>query len=176
MRRTIRANWPLAVRLTLAITAVFALAVAILTALAVRREQESSRQQLEHQAHAVLSALAVAVADPILKRDVAALDDYVAGVADEATVLNARIYDGEGRITADAIDDTLVFQHLVDPFAQRVLASPEPLYEWQPDRLVAGQSITVGRQMVGAVSVEISTAPLDAAVAALRNQIGRAHV
>jgi GAF domain-containing protein/HAMP domain-containing protein len=94
----------------------------------------------------------------------------VAGVAEEATVLNARIYDGEGRITADAIDDTLVFQHLVDPFAQRVLASPEPLYEWQPDRLVAGQSITVGRQMVGAVSVEISTAPLDATVVALRNQ------
>jgi len=88
----------------------------------------------------------------------------------DRVVIAGRIYDGQGRVIADAYQPEKSFGSQPDPLGQRLLASGEPLFEWQPGQLLSGQVVIAGSERLGAISVGLSTAPLNEKMAAARNQ------
>jgi signal transduction histidine kinase len=163
-------RWPLAVRLTLTTTALVVLSVLTVTLLSIHREQQLFQQELRQQAVLLLDTIAVAAEDRIYALDTRFLNDVVRNLAQEEIVLGARFYEAQGRIVADAHDPRLTFRRQTDPLGQRLLESDSPMFAWHPDRLLAGKAIVVGRQRLGAISVELSTGPLQAKMDAVRDQ------
>jgi signal transduction histidine kinase/CheY-like chemotaxis protein len=153
--------------MTLSIT----LAVAGVTILSLHRQQETFEAELELQAKVMLDILVLALGDDLYKQDADALSDMMEklGLGDRI-ILSGRIYNYEGRIIADAYDDTLKYGFQMDPFGQELVARDDISFYWQPDQLVAGRVVRAGNQRLGAISVGLSTAPLKKKIAAVRNQ------
>lgn len=163
-------RWPLAVRLTLTMTALVVAAVLGVTLVSIHREQQIFQRELQQQASSLLDALEVAAEDRLYSLDYRFLNDIVQKLANEQIVLGARFYEARGRILADAHDPSLTYRSQTDPFGQRLIDSEGPLFEWRPDRLLAGRAVVVGRQRLGAVSLELSTGPLEAKMDTGRDQ------
>ena len=80
-----------------------------------------------------------------------------------------------GRVLADADDPQARFADTPDPFGVRLLSAATasdgpPIFDWQADRLLAGKAVVVGHQRLGAISISLPTASLQAKVAAARDQ------
>lgn len=169
-------RWPLAVKLTVTITTLIVTVVMTVTLLAIRREQQTFRAELQQQADLLLATLAAAAVDPLYTLDADALSDMVEGLgaqaleADEQILASGRIYDPKGRIIGDAYDPLLQYSLEIDPFGQRVLASDTTVYDWRSDQLVAGRAVILGHQRLGAVSVGLPIARLEAKLTTVRNQ------
>ena len=95
--------------------------------------------------------------------------DEIEGLAEridaQEEVLVIRIYDENGRVLAAPDDAQLEASLNIDPFGAELVASDGLQFQRRSDRLVAGQPVIVARRVLGAVHVELSTAPLDAKVA-----------
>ena len=155
-------DWPLGVKLSLVIMLLVALTAAGFTLLSAYREEQTSRAGLENQARWMLSSLAAGASDALSAQEGDRLSALGQGLLQSTPgVRFVRFYDGLGR---DVGDPTTA----PGPFAQQLIGSDAAILEWQPDQLVGGQSVVVDQQRVGAVSVGLSTAPLEAGVAALR--------
>jgi PAS domain S-box-containing protein len=169
-------KWSLALKLTLAMTTMIVIFVASVTVLSIRREQQTFRAELQQQADLLLSTLAVAAADPLYTLDSGTLSDMMAALGeqilntDRQILASGRVYNAQGRIIGDAYDPMLEFSLESDPFGQQLINSETTVFEWRPDQLLAGRAVVVGSHRLGAVSVGLSTAPLQAKVAAVRNQ------
>ena len=100
------------------------------------------------------------------------LQEIIEELEESDLLLAGRIYDADGRLVADStrVGMELAFEVEPDPVGQRLVAEDSTVYDWQYDRLVAGQAVVAGRQRLGAVSVELSTAPLDRKIADVRNE------
>jgi PAS domain S-box-containing protein len=170
MQRLSWHHWPLALRLTLAMATLVVVAVAAVTELSIRREQDTFEKELEDQAALVMDALVSAAADYLYFLDNDLLSDMLERLGEDQVVLSARFYDYNGRIVADAYDRNLGFQRQTDPFGQRLLQSEAIVFQWRQHELLGGRAVVVGRERLGAVSVGLSTAPLAAKMAAVRNQ------
>ena len=81
-------------------------------------------------------------------------------LGEDQTVLLGRVYDQSGRIVADAHDPQAAFRLQADPMGQKFLESDTIVFEWSSEQLTAGQSVNIGAQRLGAVSVGLATAPL----------------
>ncbi len=163
----------LATKLTLAMTSLVIVAVASVTWLSLQREKQTFRRELKQQAEILLDALAVANADALynLNADFMGVIMTQLGNESEEVLSAGSIYEKQGRIVADAYsDDILVHRVKPDPWGQKLVKSDEPIFVWQEDQLLAGKAVKVGRQRLGAVSVGLRTAPLEAKMAAVRNQ------
>ncbi|MCP4363388.1 MAG: GAF domain-containing protein [Chloroflexi bacterium] len=163
-------SWSLVTKLTLVMVLMIVITVASTTLFSIRREQQSFRTELQQQAGLLLLLESGAVADPLHNLDVASLQELMAELVTEEIVISARVYDETGIIIADAFESALTFGLDSDPFGQRLVESNAAVYEWQPDHLLAGRVIIVGNRPLGAVSVGLSTAPLEAKLTAIRNQ------
>jgi GAF domain-containing protein/HAMP domain-containing protein len=144
--------------------------VASITLLAIRREQQTFQVELQQQAELLLEALTVVASDPLYNLDTNFLSDMLLRLGEGQTLVSGRAYDGQGRVIADAYDPTAAFRFESDPFGQRLLASDTTVFDWQTDQLLAGRVAIVGGQKLGAISIGLPTAPLEAKVAAVRNQ------
>jgi methyl-accepting chemotaxis protein len=163
-------NWSLAAKLTLINTLLVIAAVAGVTWLFIRRDEQTVRAEMQEQAALLLNVLTFTSANPLYTLDVERLQKMMQELSANRMVVSSRVYDKTGRVLADAYDKTAP-QHLrTDPFGQRLGQSDGPVFEWQADQLVAGQPVNIVRQRVGAVSVGLSTAPLKAKIAAARDQ------
>ncbi len=163
----------LATKLTLAMTSLVIVAVASVTSLSLHREQQTFRRELKQQAEILLDALAVTTADALytLNADFMGVIMTQLGNESEEVLSAGSIYEEKGRKVADAYsDDILVHSVKPDPWGQELVESDEPIFVWQEDQLLAGKAVKVGRQRLGAVSVGLRTAPLEAKIAAVRNQ------
>jgi PAS domain S-box-containing protein len=85
-------------------------------------------------------------------------------------LLSGCIYDAEGRVIADANSERASSSMERDLFGIELVESDTTVFEWKSDRLVAGRVVTVGNQRTGAVSVALSTEPLQVKVTSARNQ------
>jgi signal transduction histidine kinase/CheY-like chemotaxis protein len=160
----------LSVKLTLVITFVIVITVVGTTLLSLKREQETFRIELEQQAKVLLETLTAAAADPLYTLDADFLSDMMEGLGSNQIVVEGRVYDQNGRIVADAVDQSVTFRFEPDPFAQRIIASDTIVFEWQPDQLLAGKVVLAGHERLGAVSVCLSTTQLQAKMAAVSFQ------
>jgi signal transduction histidine kinase len=169
-------RWPLTVKLTVAMTTMIVIVVASVTSLSIRREQQTFRAELQQQADLLLSTLAAAAADPLYTLDADELSDMMEALgaqalgADRQILASGRVYDSQGRIIGDAYDPLVEFSLEGDPIGEQLVNSDTTVFKWQPDQLVAGRAVIVGRQRLGAVSVGLPTASLQAKVAAVRTQ------
>ncbi len=162
-------RWPLAAKLTLAMTMLVILAVAGVTLLSIQREQSNFRTEHEQQAQLLLNTLEVTGRDALYTLDADYLKHLIEDFA-EVQAGNSRIYDSEGRLVVDSdAPGELVFRLERDLFGQRLVQSDATVFDWQADVLLAGQAVVIGRQRIGAVSVTLPTAPLAAKMEAVRN-------
>ncbi len=143
-------------------TILVVIAVAGLTLLAIYREEQVFRTDMEDRATVLLASLSDAAADALVSGNEARLTELGERLQDAPTVRLVRFYDSRGQVLGDAAAPA-------DPFGQRLLGSDTIIFEWRPDQLVAGEAVIVGQRRVGAVSVGLSTAPLQARIDALRN-------
>ncbi len=161
----------LASKITLAMTTLVVGVVAGVTMLSLHREQQTFRRELKQQAELLLKTLSVTTADALYLLDADFLGDIMEQLGKNQILVAGRIYGKEGRIIADAYSDSvLVYSLKPDPFGEELLSRNDIVFRWQDDRLLAGKAIILGNQRLGAVSIGLSTAPLKAKIAAVRNQ------
>lgn len=161
----------LATKLTLAMTSLVVMVVACVTWLSLHRQQQNFRAELEKQAEILLDTLSVTVRDSLYRLDADFMEEIMEQLGEDDVLAAGRIYEQDGRIVADAYgDDVLVYNIEPDPFGQRLLKSDRTIFEWESDQLLAGKAVAIGRKKLGAVSVGLSTAPLNQKIAAVRNQ------
>lgn len=165
-----RRQWPLAVRLTIAMTGIVVVVVAAVTLLSIRREEQSYRHELEIQASVMLNALESVTADRIDRFEGNAVPALLLELAERTVVISARVYDIDGRIVGDLHNPGLMRQKLADPVGLRLVVSEGNLFEWKQDRLIASRALTAGQHRRGALSIGLSTAPLEAKIDVVRGQ------
>ncbi|MFP4299443.1 MAG: ATP-binding protein [Spirulinaceae cyanobacterium] len=160
----------LAVKMTVSMTCAIVMAVGSVTSLSLYRERQAFRYELKVQAQLMLKLLSTSSQDALYYLDADMLSDMMEQLGDRGVVVSGRIYDSEGRIITDVADGMLKYRDRIDPFGISLLSAEEAVYLWYRDRLVAGQVVRVGNQTLGAVSIGLSTAPLHAKMAAVRNE------
>ena len=165
-----RLRWAWTVKVAVAVTA---LAVGVWAAFALvshASEQRSLRAVVEGEADLLLDTIAGSSVNALISLDVNGLGRQVNALSANPTVLGVRFYDAEGRIIADGDQQQPLFQLQPDAAGQRYAASDLTIFAWGGDRLVASRAVTVGNQRLGAISLGLSTATIDAAIAAARNR------
>ena len=163
-------RWPLAVRLTLLITTIVMLAVLLVTSLSVRRERRTFHDELEQRAVLLLDTIVASSGDSLYFLDADYLSDLMRDLGRNQVVSAGRIYDAEGRVVADALNDDARFSLEPDPFGEQLLAVESTVFVWEEEQLVAGRPVRLGAETVGAVSIGLPTAPLAEKVQAVRGQ------
>lgn len=164
-------RWPLAVKLSVTMTALVVIAVIFFTLRSIRREQNTFRAELEEQALVILEPLERSVANPLLRLDTDTLQQLIENFGETRSGIIVRVYDADGRMIADTSEgSTLVFSTRPDPVGQEIIGSSAPIFQWHSDRVVAGQAVVSGRQRPGAVSISLPTSALEAKQNAVRDQ------
>ncbi|WP_051470156.1 sensor histidine kinase [Fischerella sp. PCC 9605] len=166
-----RRRWSLALKLTLTITTLVVTSVGCITLLSIQREQQTFRTELQQQAYLLLDTLEVVVRDPLYSLDADFVSDLVSALGqNEQLLASGYVYDAKGRIIADAFSQKEIYTTKIDPFGQRLVASDTTIFEWRSDQLIAGRSVLVGRQRLGAISIGLSTTTLQTKIASVRDR------
>jgi signal transduction histidine kinase len=163
-------QWPLAAKLTFLMTALVVMIVVCVTLLSIRREQQTFQVELQHQAQLLLDTLSSTMADQLYHLEQEFLSDTIKKLSQDQIVVSARVYEEHGRIIADAQDLTSVYQFEADAFGRQLVESDATIFAWQPNQLLAGQAVVVGRERLGAISIALSTSSLENKMVAVRNQ------
>lgn len=162
-------NWPLANQLVANILLVALIGVAATTLSAIQREQRSFQDELHRDAVVLLDTISGLLTDSLIKLDTSGMTESMEGLRED-DILGGRIYDANGRIIADAVDNAAALRLEPDPFGLRLIEADTYIFEWKSDRLLAGKPVRVGNQAFGAISLEFSLAPLEARIVQTRNQ------
>ncbi len=155
---------PLALKLTILITSIVILVVTFTSLIFTRRETDASRAELELQAQLLLDTLSSSSIDFVYNLDADYLADLMHELGKNGVLEFGQIYDNEGRVIADARDDTNRFTTEIDPFGQQLVNSQGITYIWQEDMLIAGQPIELGNETIGAISIGLPTRALNAKI------------
>lgn len=157
---------PLALKLTVLITSIVILVVTFTSLISTRRETDASRAELELQAQLLLDTLSSSSIDFVYNLDADYLADLMGDLGETGVLEFGRFYDNEGRVIADAQDDSNRFTIESDPFGQQLINSQGITYIWQDDMLIAGQPVELGNQTIGAISIGLPTRAFNAKITA----------
>ena len=167
LRRPQRSAGSLVNKLTTAMSCLAVAAVLVVSGFSLVRERANFREELEQQAKLLLDTLSVASRDALYFNQFEDASQIVNNLGqdfqNEQSIVMARLYQTDGRILADAFAaDQQIFNLEPDPFGQALLADDALITDWESQRLIVGKSIIVGDETVGAMSVGLSTRPLQA--------------
>ncbi|NEO44436.1 MAG: HAMP domain-containing protein [Moorea sp. SIO4A3] len=154
-------------------TSLVIVAVASVTMLSLHREQQTFRKELKQQANLLLNTLILVTDDALHNEDADALEEVMEELGDQGLVEEGYIYQKDGRIVAKADSvDGQVYSLKSDPVGKELLKlkKDKTFEEWDAEQLTVGKAVILGNQAVGAISVGLSTAPLNNKIAAVRNQ------
>ena len=161
-------------KLTVAMAGVAILLVLVVTAISIRRERHNFQVELEQQAVLLLDTISASIVDSLYFLDGDFMVDLMRDIGRAEVLTFGRIYDADGRIVADVLDPSAGFTLEPDDFGRELveaaMAGRTAVFDWQPDRLIAGQAVLIGSETIGAVSIGLSTEPLAAKIATVRNQ------
>ena len=160
MRSPSVTQWPLALRLTLTITLVIVFLVMFVSIVTARRDRQNFQTELEQQATLLLDTLAAASADSLYFLEADYLSDLMRDMGEFQVITFGQIYDAEGRIVADVLDQTTRFSVTPDPLGQTLVAADGVVFQWDDEQLIAGRAVVLGAQRIGAVSVGLPTTHL----------------
>jgi two-component system sensor histidine kinase BarA len=171
----IRSAWrklPIGSKLTLITSTLIVLVVVLLTLLTINREQQTFRTELEAQTELLLDSIPLTMRDELYLFEVDEIADVASAVAENENVTTFVVFDASGRILVDTSREGLAFTRDVDPLGEVLVALPdgESWAEWQPEQLVAGRPVRLGNQVIGAVLIGLSNAPLQAKIMSLQVQ------
>jgi GAF domain-containing protein/HAMP domain-containing protein len=170
MQKYLWKNWSLTVKLVLIITAILIVLAVGLTLQFTNTLQDAYRGEFERQAQVALDTLSVTAANPILTQDISTLQGYMDGLTRQSLLLTARVVNVQGQVLADAFDSNAALRLDTDSFGQQAVASDSIIYDWQTDRLTAGQAVVIGRQRLGAVVIAYSTQVINNKLALVQQQ------
>lgn len=147
-------------------------AVFTLTFLSIERERTSFRQELVEQADLFLETTALTLRDQLYRMELDELIDVARVVSDNPDVTEFVVYDANGIVLVNSAKPELRFSQTVDPLGEALVKFPaqEMYLEWQDDQLVAGRSVVLGNQSIGAVATGLSTAPLNQKILSITYQ------
>ena len=155
MGRLTKKQGSLATKLTLAMTGLVIVAVASVTGISLRRQQQTFKSELQQQANILLNVLSVTASNALYVLDVDFLEDMIEQLGADRVLVAGRVYDKDGRVVADAYGGG----DNADPFGEKLLENNQTVFKWESDRLLAGKAIQVGGQKFGAVSCLLYTSP-----------------
>jgi signal transduction histidine kinase len=143
-------------------TALIVLAtVAAITTVFFINQSVTLRNDLERESGYLLDTLGFAADNDLVVRDVASLANIATQLSDTETADSIRFYDGEGRLVVDtSFEEPQLFAIDPDPVGLDLIASTERVSEWRATSFETSQPIMIGSRVVGAVSIERNTAPL----------------
>lgn len=144
--------------------------VFLITALSVNLERQAFQEELEQQAFTTLDMLVASGADALYFFDVSRLINVIGKVPYGQTFVQIRYYNPSGRVLVSASESGMEHGQESDPLGLRLIDSDETLIEWQAEQLLVGQRVVVGNDILGAVSLGLSTQPLEKKIADLRMQ------
>jgi signal transduction histidine kinase len=141
-----------------------------ITLLSLNRQQSTFRAELQQRADALLSSMIAAGANDLYRLDRSALQGLSKALSDTGSILDGQVYDAKGQLIVNSAIPDEAFSIQVDPAGQALVASSETVFQWADDRLTAGRAVVFGRQTIGAFRIGLSTAPLEAGLAAVRTE------
>ncbi|MGK7914853.1 MAG: response regulator [Prochloraceae cyanobacterium] len=152
-------------------TTLVIVAVGSITGLSLRREQQNFHKELEQQAKTLLNTLSITTVNALYFGDMEFIEDLVTQLREDKVLVFGRIYQKDGRILTDAnVPRIEIYSLNPDPLGVEILQSNEILFQWHQDCLIAGKAVILGNEPLGAISVGLSTAPLEEKIVAVRNQ------
>jgi class 3 adenylate cyclase len=149
----------------LVIATVFAL-----TLVSIERERDSFQQELVEQANLFIKTASLSIRDSLYNLTLDELIDLARMLRDDPDVTRFIVYDGNGRVLVDSdLEQIANFSREIDPLGTQLLALPpdQTYLEWQDSQLLAGRSIRLGNQTIGAVLTGLTTAELDEKITAI---------
>lgn len=159
-------------KIGLAIIVPSIIAVVTVSVIAFQREQESFREELQQQAIALLATLSEASDNALYLLDMDTIQLLTESMADTQVTDSVRFYDLDGRLVADSgHPNILTFETDADTLGLELLSADSTLFRWSETHLSAGQRIQLGNQRIGAVALELSTAPLEAKIVEARTGV-----
>lgn len=160
-------------KLTIAMTRLVIIVVTSVIWLSLQLQQHSFKQELEQQANILLETISIASAEPLEVSDVQFLTRLMEQLGTAQILVSGHIYQAEGRVIADVYNSE-IFTNDIDlkPGVVELLKTSETLLNWQYDnqQLLGVKAVTFNGKIVGAVSVGLSTQPLENKMATVRNQ------
>lgn len=165
-----KVRYPLALKLTLTMTALIVAAVGTITLLSLNRQQTTFRAELQQRADALLSSMIAAGANSLYRLDRSALESLASALSDTGSILDGQVYDSNGLLVVNSASPDQAFSLEVDPVGGTLVESSETVFQWDSDRLSAGKAVVFGRQTIGAFRIGLSTTPLEIGLAAVRTE------
>ncbi len=163
-------SWRLGTQLTVTLTLLVIAVVLSVTVLSIHREQQAFRSELRQQADLMLRSLKITALGGLYYLDTETLTGIAVELSEVENLNSVSFYDRSGHKLADSRAPDGVTTLKVEPFGQRLLDSDADVFEWQAEQLLAGVTVVAGRQPVGAVSIGLSTLPLQSKLRLVRLQ------
>lgn len=157
---------PLRSQLIVVVATIVMAVVAGVTVISIQRESRILREDLEQSALSLTRAMEAAMQDFLYFLDVDTISNLGSSFADYPNVLEITIYDANGRVLYSSVDSSLVSRLNADSFGIQLVNSDQTYSNYENGGLVTGQRYIIGRQVLGAASVKLSTEDLSAAVEA----------
>ena len=163
-------NWSL--RLKIAVATAILLAAVVITTITifVRNQRALLLATAKQHSRDMLSTVIAASADKLYFLDSAYLRGLARNIAQSDEILNVRIVDPQAQVLADANNDTLRFTNITDPFGQQLLQTSDPVFVIEGEQVTSGQSVRVGNQTFGAVSITTSIVAIQQQIRAVQWQ------
>ena len=170
MRHLSWKRWSIAAKLTVTITLSVVVAVGGVTWLSLRRERQNFRRELQDRAESILDLVSATSADALYLLEIKVLSHLFAQLGDQDVVVSGTIYDAQGQAIVDTDRVVPTYSLVSDPLGEALLENTETVFLWYDDRLVAGKAMRVGTQTIGAISIGLSTDPLEQKMAIVRQR------
>lgn len=166
-------NMALANKLTIFVSLLILFVVTISTVVAIRQARKNFREGLENQAHLLLETLPLTMRDPLYRLEIDEILDTASVVSGNQAITTFVVYNREGIVLVDAVDDGAAFSQVVDPLgAQLVSSAPDEIWlNWGTGaELIAGRPIYLGNEPLGAVVIGLSTDALQIQINRITSQ------
>ena len=133
----------------------------VLTALAVRAQNDRLRHELEERGKLLITVIGANTTDPLALLQVRELRGVIAEARAQENVLDAVAFDEDGRVLTDGTVKNYRRHKLISEVAQRHVAVSEALLvEFDVDSMTVTKPVRLGRRLLGGVRLRYSLAGL----------------
>ncbi len=168
--KTFLNNLSLGSKIALLTSMLVSISILALMFLTIAFERKYYRQELEDQASLLLEIVPFTLLDELYFQSLDELRDVASQIErKDLDVLQYIIYDPTGVILADSNAPRSDFSREIDPFGETLvnLAEEEDFASWEKDQFISGLPVYLESQVIGAVSVRMSTNALDSKISFL---------
>ncbi len=133
----------------------------VLTALAVRVQNDLLRHELDERGKLLIAVVATHVTDSLALLDVRQLRQLINETREQENVLDAVVFDEDGRVLTDGTIKNPLRHLLIDDAArQHVAVSDALLVEFSGDVMTVTKGVRLGGRLIGGVRLRYSRAGL----------------